>query len=176
MRFDLSVTIARPPAEVFAFLRDKHLHVQEEGSPVLALEKTSPGAVGVGSRYREVVRMLPALQGEIRSTVTRYEPDRALEEDFEGAGMRGHLAYGFVAMDPGPGTHLVQRQTLALAWWLLPLTPLVRRMFRRRLRGRLDAIAELLERRPASGGTPGPSGFYDVGHEGRGDVPSPRRR
>ena len=147
MHFDLSVTIARPPATVFAFLRDKHLHVQEAGSPVLALEKTSPGAVGVGTRYRELVRMLPALRGEISSTVTRYEPDRALEEDFEGAGTSGHLAYGLAPVDGG--TWLVQRQTLELAWWLRPLTPLVRRAFGRRLRGRLDGIAELLEGRAA---------------------------
>ena len=143
MRFELSVTIARPPGAVFAFLRDKHLHVREPGSPVLVLEKTTPGEVGIGSRFREVVRMLPGIRGEIRSTVTRCEPDRALEEDFAGAGMRGHLAYEFVV--EGRGTHLVQRQTLAVAWWLWPLQPLVRWAFGRRLHGRLDGIAAELE-------------------------------
>jgi uncharacterized protein YndB with AHSA1/START domain len=143
MRFELSVTIARPPAAVFAFMRDKHLHAREPGSPVLVLEKTTPGEVGIGSRYREVVRMLPGIRGEIRSTVTRCEPDRALEEDFGGAGMRGHLAYAFVA--EGGGTRLVQRQSLELAGWLRPLQPFVRRAFARRLRGRLDGIAAALE-------------------------------
>jgi uncharacterized protein YndB with AHSA1/START domain len=143
MRFELSVTIARPPAAVFAFLRDKHLHVREPGSPVLVLEKTTPGEVGIGSRFREVVRMLPGIRGEIRSTVTTCEPDRALEEDFAGAGMRGHLAYEFVV--DGGGTRLVQRQSLELAGWLRPLQPFVRRAFARRLRGRLDGIAAALE-------------------------------
>lgn len=142
MRFEASVKIARPPAEVFAFLRDKHLFVQEPGSPVLVLEKTTPGDVGVGTRFREVVRMLPGVRGEIRSTITRCERDRALEEDFAGAGMRGHLTYGFRA--EGDGTRLVQRQTLELAGWLRPLQPLVRRAFARRLRGRLDDIAARL--------------------------------
>jgi len=65
--------IAQPPGKVFAFPRDKHLHAQEPGSPVLLLEKTTPGDVGVGTRFREVVRMLPGVRGEIRSTVSRCE-------------------------------------------------------------------------------------------------------
>jgi len=141
--FELSVTTVRPTAVVFAFLRDKHLHVREPGSPVVLLEKATPGEVAVGTRFREVVRMLPGIQGEIRSIVTRCEPDRALEEDFAGAGMRGHLAYEFVV--EGGGTRLVQRQTLVLAWWLRPLQPLVRWAFGRRLHGRLDGIADSLE-------------------------------
>jgi hypothetical protein len=57
--FELSVAIARPPSDVFAFLRDKDLYPQQADSPVLALEKTTVGATGVGTRYREVVQMLP---------------------------------------------------------------------------------------------------------------------
>ena len=143
MIFEMSVTIARPPAAVFDFLRDKHLHVQAPGSPVEALEKASPGPVDAGTRFREVVRMLPGIRGEIRSIITRCEPCRALEEGFEGAGMRGHLAYKFLA--EGGGTRLLQRQSLELAPWLRPLQPLVRRAFARRLRRRLDGIAAALE-------------------------------
>jgi hypothetical protein len=143
VRFELSVRIARPPDAVFAFLRDKHRHVQEAGSPVVVLEKSTAGDVGVGTRFREVVRMLPAVHGEIRSTVTRCEAGRRLDEDFAGAGMRGHLAYEF-HRDAG-GTRLVQRQTLELAWWLAPLAPLVRRAFTRRVRDRLQGIAAKLE-------------------------------
>lgn len=142
MRFELAVTVARSPAEVFAFLRDKHLHAQEPGSPVLVLEKATPGEVDVGTRYRELVRMLPGVRGEIRSTITRCERDRALEEDFSGAGMHGHLAY--TLRPERDGTRLEQRQTLELAWWLRPLRPLVRRAFAQRLRARLDDIAALL--------------------------------
>lgn len=151
MDFELSVTIARPPTAVFAFLRDKHLHATGDGSPVLLLEKTTPGAVGVGTRYVERVRMLPAVHGTIRSIVTRFEPDRVLEEDFEGAGLRGHLAYTFLR--EGGGTRLVQCQSLELAPWLRPFQPWVRRAFARRLRDRLDGIAEVLDAagRPATG-------------------------
>jgi len=54
--------------------------------------------------------MLPLVRGEILSEITRYEPDRFLEEQFEGAGMRGHLAYEFVPC--GNGTELIQRENL----------------------------------------------------------------
>ena len=77
------------------------------------------GPVDAGSRFREVVRMLPGVRGEIRSTVTRCEPDGALGKDFEGARMRRHFAYAFVA--EGGGTRRVQRQSLELAGWLRPL-------------------------------------------------------
>jgi hypothetical protein len=95
MYFDLSITIHRSPQDVFLFLRDKDKYPQEPGSPVLVLEQTTPGPAGLGTRYHEVVQMLPFIRGEILSVITRFEPGHRLEEDFEGAGMIGHLAYTF---------------------------------------------------------------------------------
>ncbi len=96
MYFELSIAIRWPPCEVFAFLRDIDKYPQKPGSPVLVLEQTTPGPAGVGTRYREVVQMLPFVRGEILSTVTCFVPGESLEEDFEGAGMIGHLAYQFL--------------------------------------------------------------------------------
>jgi len=103
--FELSVVIRRSPGDVFAFLRDKDQIRQKENSPVLLIEKTTAGPTGVGTRYREVVQMLPFLRGEILSEITRCEPGRFLEEDFQGAGMQGHLAYQF--LPEGEGTRLI---------------------------------------------------------------------
>jgi hypothetical protein len=121
----------------------KGTHPQAPGSPVLALEKTTPGPVGVGTHYREVVRMLPGVRGEIRSVVTRFDPPTHLEEDFEGAGMAGHLAYTFVP-ERG-GTQLIQRQCLVARGWLAPLAPLIRLTLAPRLRQRLADIKGVLE-------------------------------
>jgi hypothetical protein len=143
MDFELAITIDRAPAEVFAFLRDKDRHTQEADSPVLLLEKTTPGPAGAGTRYREVVQMLPFFRGEILSEITRFEPDGVLEEDFAGAGMEGHLAYRFLPADGG--TQLIQRETLHLTGPLRLLAPLVERMLARRLLQRLEAIKQLLE-------------------------------
>ncbi len=143
MYFELSIWINRPPADVFAFLRDKDQYPQERGSPVLVLEKTTPGPAGVGTRYREVVRMLPCYQGEILSEITHYEPNEYLEEDFSVAGMRGHLAYQF--LPETVGTTLVQRESLHYQGLLRFFEPLIGLVLERRLRERLADIKKVLE-------------------------------
>jgi len=143
MDFELSVYVERTPEDVFIFLRDKDEYPQEEGSPVLLLEKTTPGPPGVGSRYREVVRMLPFLRGEMSSEITRFEPHARLEEDFSGAGMVGHLAYQF--LPEGQGTRLIQRETVRCRGLLRLCEPLIGRMLGRRLRWRLRGIKAVLE-------------------------------
>ena len=141
--FELSITINRSPADVFAFLRDKDTYPQEDGSPVLILEKITPGPPGVGTRYREVVQMLPFIRGEILSEITRFEPGQFLEEDFQGAGMEGHLAYQFLA--EGGGTKLVQRETIFWRGLLKVLEPVIRLVLSRQLRERLEGIKTVLE-------------------------------
>ena len=96
MNFELSITINRPPEDVFTFLRDKDQFLQEEGSPVRLIEKITPGPIGVGTRYREIVQITPFIQAEIHSEITYFEPSGALEEDFWASGMSGHLAYQFI--------------------------------------------------------------------------------
>lgn len=143
MDFELSIIIQRTPDDVFAFLRDKDTFQQPEGSPVLALEQTTPGPAGVGTRYREVVQMLPFVRGEILSVITRFEPGEALEEDFAGAGFTGHLAYQFVP--EGDGTRLIQRETMYAQGWRKIFEPVIQRTFLRRLKERLEAIKAVLE-------------------------------
>jgi len=144
MCFDLSVTIDRPPEDVFDFLAYKDRYPQKPGSPVLVLEKLTPGAPGVDTRYREVVQMFPLVRREILSRVTRFEPPRFLEEDFVGPGpMRGHLAYEFSAA--GAGTLLVQRETLEVVGpWRL-FSSVVERVLGRQLGNRLEALKAVLE-------------------------------
>ena len=143
MYFELSISINRSPADVFTFLRDKDKYPQEADSPVLLLEKTTPGPPGVGTCYREVVQMLPFFRGEILSEITRFEPDESLEEDFEGAGMKGHLAYQF--LPEGEGTKLIQRETLQYHGVLKLCEPLIQPILGRRLKERLESIKEILE-------------------------------
>ena len=143
MYFELSIAIRRPPSVVFAFLRDTDTYQQAKGSPVLVLEKVTPGLPGVGTRYREVVQMLPFVRGEIHSVITRFEPDEYLEEDFEGAGFKGHLAYQF--SPENDGTRLIQRETMFARGLLKIFEPLIARSFSRHLQERLEAIKAILE-------------------------------
>jgi hypothetical protein len=141
--FELSILIHRSPAAVFAFLRDKDLFTQEKNSPVLLLKKTTHGPPGVGTRYREVVQMLPFIRGEILSVITSYEPHDILEESFQGPGMTGHLAYQFLS--EGAGTRLIQRETLNLQGISRLFKPIIAHIFPRRLEGRLEDIKRILE-------------------------------
>ena len=143
MYFELSTTIRRPPCDVFAFLRDKDQYPQKPGSPVLVLEQTTPGPAGVGTRYREVVQMLPFVRGEILSKVTCFVPGESLEEDFEGAGMIGHLAYQF--LPEGNGTRLIHRETVSALGFLKFFEPVMGRMLSRQLSKRLETIKDILE-------------------------------
>ena len=143
MRFELSVTIHRSPEDVFGFLRDKDKLPQKPGSPVLVLEKTTLGPAGVGTRYREVVQMLPFVRGEILSVVTHFQPGERLEEDYAGAGMIGHLAYHF-SPEAG-GTRLTQRETVRTRGLLRVFEPVMERMLSRQLRKRLEAIKAALD-------------------------------
>lgn len=143
MQFELSITINRPPADVFAFLRDKERFDREEKSSVLILEKTTPGPAGVGTRHREVVQMLPFIQGDFLSVITRFDPDERLEEDFAGAGMKGHLTYLFEPI--GDGTRLVQKETLIPLGMLKLLGPVIKVTLGRALEKRLGDIKQILE-------------------------------
>ena len=143
MYFELSISINRPPVDVFAFLRDKDKYPQEKSSPVLVLEKTTPGPPCVGTCYREVVQMLPFYRGEILSEITRFEPNEYLEEDFRGAGMYGHLTYQF--LPEKEGTKLIQRETLHYQGLLRLCEPVIRVILDRRLRERLEDIKADLE-------------------------------
>ena len=143
MYFDMSITIRRSPEDVFGFLRDKDKYPQEPGSPVLVLKQTTPGSAGVGTRYSEVVQMLPFVRGEIRSEITRFDPGERLEEKFEGAGMKGYLAYRFVTENGG--TKLIQQETLYMKGFFKVLSPVVKLTLSRQLRKRLEGIREVLE-------------------------------
>ena len=138
MYFELSIDINRRQEEIFIFLRDKDKYTQKEGSPVLLLEKTTEAPVDLGTRYREVVQMLPFYKSEILSVITRYEPYEYLEEDFSSKGMRGHLAYQFI--DKDGSTELIQRESIFFTFPLNLLNPIIKKVFQRKLFERLVEI------------------------------------
>jgi hypothetical protein len=144
VHFDLSIGIDRPPADVFAHLLHKDRVRQEADSPVLVLDKLTPGEPDVGTRYREVVRMPTGWHSEILSCITRCEPPRLLEEDFTGPGpMHGHLAYEF--SPAGEGTLLRQRETLEVTGPARVFSGVIRLALGKRLRNRLEGIKTALE-------------------------------
>ncbi len=143
MEFQLTAVIQRPLDEVFGFFRDVDQHAGRKGTLVPVLDQVTPGPVGVGTRYHEVVQVLPFMTGEIWTEVVGYEPGRLLAYRFVALGMDGELTYQFEAV--AEGTRLVQRQSLQPKGLLKVFSPMIGAVFSRMIARRLAGIKALLE-------------------------------
>lgn len=145
MHFEVEAFIHRPPEDVFDFFSDLHQQPRRKGSVVPVYDKITPGPVGVGTRFREVIRLLPFLKGEVISEITGYDPPHSLDYSFVAFGkMDGELTY---RLEPvGEGVRVSQRQTLRPRGTLLRLLgPLIGTAFSRAIDHRLKGIKKLLE-------------------------------
>ncbi|HSM25311.1 MAG TPA: SRPBCC family protein [Anaerolineaceae bacterium] len=149
MKFERSISICCTPEEVFAFLRDKDEFEQEPDSPVLSLDKTTPGKVKVGTEYVEIVQMFPFLKGVIYSEIQLFEPPKKLEESFRGTGMDGYLAYEFIP--EGKNTLLVQREDISFHGVFRLFSPIMNRMLLKAVEARLKEIKFYLENKKTQG-------------------------
>lgn len=149
MEFEFTAVIYCPLVDVFALFRDIDQYNEHKGSPVPVLDKITDGPVGAGTRYREVVRMMPgikvlhSIRMTILSEVTGYEPERYLASDWRSTVMEGHLAYTFEPVDGG--TRVNQQMSLNPKGLLRAFSPLIKAMFSRAASRRLPEIKALLE-------------------------------
>jgi len=143
MLHKLKIQIDKPPVEVFQFLCNKDTYKQQNDSPVLSLEKTTTGPLGVGTRYREVVQMAPFIKSQMLSEITRYEPYSVLEEKWAGGGMKGILTYFFHQI--GQGTDLVQHVNIETHCLLRPFNAIISKMYSKAAQYRLEVLKMILE-------------------------------
>lgn len=143
MQFERSISICCTPEEAFSFLRDKDKVEQEPDSPVLLLEKITPGEVKVGTEYIEIVQMFTFLKGKIHSIIQLIEPPNKLEESFNGTGMDGYLAYEFISK--GEKTLLIQREVINFHGVFRLFSPIMNRMLLKAVEARLRDIKFYLE-------------------------------
>jgi uncharacterized protein YndB with AHSA1/START domain len=85
-RVEAGITIAAPPAEVFAFVADL-ANLPRWQSGIVSAQRTSPDPVGVGSTAR-VVRDLAGQSLTVDLTITEFEPGRRLALASEASGVR----------------------------------------------------------------------------------------
>jgi uncharacterized protein YndB with AHSA1/START domain len=147
MEFEFSTEIDRPVSEVFAFLADMRNHPQEERTKVLLVEKTTPGPIGLGTRFREVVQMLPLVRVEMISEVTEYDPGERVAFAWSGGGMEGVLTLSFTARDGG--TSLALRETIRTRGLTKLAEPQLHRAFKDTLAKRLEGLKSVLEHEEA---------------------------
>jgi hypothetical protein len=143
MLHEFRIQINRAPIEVFQFLCNKDTYEQQKDSPVLSLEKTTTGPLGVGTRYSEVVQMAPLIKSQMLSEITRYEPYSVLEEKWAGGGMKGILTYSFRQV--GQGTELVQHVNIETHWVLRPFNAIISKSYSKAAQYRLEVLKMILE-------------------------------
>ena len=137
MQFDNTITIARRPAEVFAYLAHFE-NVPLWNYAISDTRKTSSGPVGVGSRYRQT-RTLPT-RSEETFGVTEFEPDRRLSIRGSLGPFHGDVTYQLAPA--GSGTALTNTVNLQPSGPLRLLAPLAA--------SRVKSAAILLGERPAA--------------------------
>jgi hypothetical protein len=163
---DLAIAIRHPPFVVFEHLAD----LQDSGdhspsSAVPELEKIPPGPTVVGTRWREVVPMVPGVRMTVWSQATDVDPDLQLEETFVSSWTDGTLEYTVSAT--GDGTLLRQPETLTPKGPLRLLDFPIAAMLRPALVKRPEETRDLLEAADGPGTnvrrTDGEAGLQAIG-------------
>jgi hypothetical protein len=139
-----SIDIRRPPEVVFDFLANIQEVQQSDDSPVLALDLITEGPPRLGSKYREVVQMMPFIKGEIISEITAFDPPRVLELAWRGPGMTGTDRYELTNIQDG--TTLNHKKCMSCTGVLRFMEPFMRIPLIPRLEERLVDIKQLLEK------------------------------
>ena len=138
-----SIDIRRGPDAVFELLANIQNVQQADTSPVLALDLETAGPPHLGSKYREVVQMLPFFKGEFLSEITVFDPPRVLEMAWTGPGMAGTDRYELAEIEGG--TKLHHAKYVSCPGLLRIMEPFMRRPLFSNLGRRLLAIKRGLE-------------------------------
>jgi carbon monoxide dehydrogenase subunit G len=141
MRYELAVEIARPPADVYAYLADPaHLPAWQEG--VEEVRDVPAGPLQVGATFTEVRSFLGK---RAVSTLEAIAADPGRELSLRTVSGPVHVTIRHLLDAGGPGTTL-RVEADADAGKLLGLGgPLVRRAAERRARADFDRLKSLLE-------------------------------
>ena len=140
MKFTNTVTIDRPLAEVFAFLAQLE-NLPRWNYAISAARKTTPGPVGIGSKYA-LVRTLPMRCAETLE-ITEYEPVRTLSINGGLGPLRGRATY---VLDPvGSATRVTNSMDLAGPGLLSVVAPLATAQIRAAVAANLDVLKQIVE-------------------------------
>ncbi len=104
INFDFSALIDRPMKDVFAFVADPN-QMAQWNSAVVSLEQVTPGAVGVGTKFKSVGEALGRrIEGELQ--VTAYEPHTKCGFQLNAGPMQLSLTITFKTVGTGTKVNL----------------------------------------------------------------------
>lgn len=102
INLDLGVLIDRPVKEVFAFITNPQ-NMPRWNSAVVSLEQLTPGAVGMGTKFKNVGEMMGRrIEGEMQ--VVAFEPDAKYGFQMQAGPMQVNMLMTFKTV--GTGTKL----------------------------------------------------------------------
>jgi len=150
----VTVDIARPVGEVFAFVSDPAQFPRWAGTLVKESRQTSPGPVGVGTTFTQVNQLLGRrFTSEMR--VVTYEPARRFEYETTAGPIQfaGHYTFAPVA----EGTRFTSVDESQPGGWLRYLQPLLQPFAQRQITANLRRLKAVIEADPASSAPRGPA-------------------
>jgi carbon monoxide dehydrogenase subunit G len=102
INLDLSTLIDKPVKEVFAFVTNPN-NMSKWNSAVVSLEQITPGAVGMGTKFKNVGEMMGRrIEGEMQ--VVAFEPDSKYGFQMNAGPMQVNVTLSFKTV--GTGTKL----------------------------------------------------------------------
>ena len=143
IRVEHSVTIGRPPSEVFAYVCDAD-KLPEWQSTALEARWETPGPIAVGSRAVEVRKFL-GRRMESTMEVTAFEQDRELSFRVLDGPVPFHVTQKLAAVDGGTRIDVVLEGGPGGFFKLAE--PLVARAAKRQLEGDSATMKDILEAR-----------------------------
>jgi uncharacterized protein YndB with AHSA1/START domain len=144
VRYDLAVEIARPPAEVYAYLADP-THLPEWQEDVEEVRDAPGGAVPAGATFTEV-RSFLGKRAESTLEVTAAEPGRELSLRTVSGPVPVSIRH---LLEPAGDGTLVLLEAEADPGKLFGLGgPLLRKAAERRARGDFERLKAILEEMP----------------------------
>jgi uncharacterized protein YndB with AHSA1/START domain len=140
----VTVEIARPVGEVFAFVTTPANFPRWAGTLVAASRQTSPGPVGVGTTFTQQNHLLGRRFTSTLRVVT-YEPGRRFEYETTAGPIRfaGHYTFAPVA----GGTRFTSVDESTLGGVLRVLSPLLHLVAQRQITRNLTLLKRILEAR-----------------------------
>jgi len=143
LRIDVTLEIARPPADVFAALIDLERLPEWQES---ALESRSDGALEKGARIHERRRAMGrVVENELE--VTTFEPGRRLTLKVVDGPVPFSVDHQFVEQDGGGSTFLHEIAEGNAGSFMKLAKPMLKRHAERELRGDFERLKQQLERR-----------------------------
>ncbi|MEU5153740.1 SRPBCC family protein [Glycomyces sp. NPDC021274] len=141
MQFSNTITIARPPAEVFAYLAELE-NIPQWNYAIGETRRTSAGPVGVGSQYTQV-RTIPA-HAEEQLEITGFEPDSELTITGDLGPFHGEITYRLAPAEGG--TALTNSMALQASGPARLIAPLAATRVKNAVAANLEALKQLLEK------------------------------